>query len=54
MQNLKHTFDWHYMGQKYGGDFAKFYDLHRIYELKRFEVHMVDFVDTFSPLPNEN
>ena len=27
------TFDWHYIGQKYGEDFANFCGLLRIYEL---------------------
>jgi hypothetical protein len=31
--NLHLTFDWHYIGQKQGGDFAKFCGLLRIYEL---------------------
>ena len=35
MRNLHLTFDWHYIGQKYGGDFAKFFGLLRIYELYR-------------------
>ena len=33
MQNLHRRFDWHYIGQIYGGDFAKFCGLLRIYEL---------------------
>ena len=33
LQNLHLTFDWHYMGQKYGGDFGKLCDLFRVYEL---------------------
>ena len=33
LQNLRLRFDWHYIGQIYGGDFAKFWGLLRIYEL---------------------
>ena len=33
MRNLHHRFDWHYIGQIYGGDFANFCGLLRIYEL---------------------
>ena len=33
LQNLQLTFDWHYIGQKYSGDFAKFCGLLRMYEL---------------------
>ena len=33
LQNLHSTFDWHYMGQIYGGDVAKFCGLLRMYEL---------------------
>ena len=33
MRNLHRRFDWHYIGQVYGGDFAKFCGLLRIYEL---------------------
>ena len=33
LQNLHLTFDWHYIGQKEGEDFAKFCGLLRIYEL---------------------
>ena len=33
MRNLHLTFDWHYIGQKQGEDFAKFCGLLRIYEL---------------------
>ena len=36
MQNLHRRFDWHYIGQIYGGDFAKFCGLLRIYELYNF------------------
>jgi hypothetical protein len=32
LRNLPLTFDWHYIGQKYGEDFAKFCGLLRIYE----------------------
>ena len=32
-QNLHRRFDWHYIGQMYGGDFAKFCALLRIYEI---------------------
>ena len=32
MQNLYRRFDWHYIGQIIGRDFAKFYGLLRIYE----------------------
>ena len=31
--NLHRRFDWHYIGQIYGGDFAKFCGLLRIYEV---------------------
>ena len=33
LRNLHLTFDSHYIGQKYGEDFAKFCGLLRIYEL---------------------
>ena len=33
LQNIHLAFDWHYTGQKQGGDFAKFCGLLRIYEL---------------------
>ena len=33
LQNLHSRFDWQYIGQIYGGDFAKFCGLLRIYEL---------------------
>ena len=33
LQNLHCRFDWHYIGQIYGGDFEKFCSLLRIYEL---------------------
>ena len=33
MRNLPLTFDWHYIGQIIGGEFAKFCGLLRIYEL---------------------
>ena len=33
MRNLHSRFDWHYIGQIYSGDFAKFCGLLRIYEL---------------------
>ena len=33
LRNLHRRFDWHYIGQIYGGDFAKFCGLLRIYEL---------------------
>ena len=33
MQNLHRRFEWHYIGQIYGGDFAKFWGILRIYEL---------------------
>ena len=33
MRNLYCSFDWHYIEQIYGGDFAKFCGLLRIYEL---------------------
>ena len=33
MRNLHHRFDWHYIGQIYSGDFAKFCGLLRTYEL---------------------
>ena len=35
LRNLDLTFDGHYIGQKWGGDFAKFCGLLRIYELYR-------------------
>ena len=37
MQNLHLTFDWHYIGQKKGKDFAKFCGLLRIYILYAME-----------------
>ena len=33
MRNLHRRFDWHYIGQIYGGDFAKYCGLLRVYEL---------------------
>ena len=33
MQNLYQLFDWQYIGQIIGGDFAKFCGLLRVYEL---------------------
>ena len=33
LQNLRQLFDWQYIGQIIGGDFAKFCGLLRIYEL---------------------
>ena len=33
MQNLHQSYDWQYIGQIIGGDFAKFCGLLRIYEL---------------------
>ena len=33
LPNLHQLFDWHYIGQIIGGDFAKFCGLLRIYEL---------------------
>ena len=33
LRNLHQLFDWQYIGQKIGEDFAKFFDLLRIYEL---------------------
>ena len=33
LQNLNQFFDWQYIGQIIGGDFAKFFGLLRIYEL---------------------
>ena len=33
LRNLHLTLDWHCIGQKWGGDFAKFCELLRIYEL---------------------
>ena len=33
MRDIHRTFDWHYSGQKQGGDFARFCGLLRIYEL---------------------
>ena len=33
MQNLHQTFDWQYIGQIIGGEFAKFCGLLRLYEL---------------------
>ena len=33
LRNLHLNFDWHCIGQKYGGDFAKVFGLLRIYEL---------------------
>ena len=31
LRNLRRRFDWHYIGQIYGGDYAKFWGLIRIY-----------------------
>ena len=52
MQNLHRRFDWHYIGQIYGGDFAKFCGLLRIYELyKDVQVFNIDIVfSTCKPL----
>ena len=44
MQNLHQLFDWQYIGQIIGGDFAKFCGFLRIYEL--YNVHL-NF-DTYS------
>jgi hypothetical protein len=33
LRNLHHRFDWHYIGQIYGGDFAKYCGLLRIHNL---------------------
>ena len=38
LQNLHLIFDWHYIGQKEGGDFAKFCGLLKMYELYFFLV----------------
>ena len=38
LRNLHRRFDWHYIRQIYGGDFEKFCDLLRMYELY-FERH---------------
>ena len=38
LQTLHLTFDWYYIGQKQGEDFAKFCGLLRIYELYLFYV----------------
>ena len=35
LRNLHQIFDWHYIGQILGGDFAKVCGLLRIYELKK-------------------
>ena len=37
MQNFHRRFDWHYIDQIYGGDFAKFHGLLSIYELYSLE-----------------
>ena len=37
MQNLHQLFDWQYIGQITGGDFAKFCGLLRIYELYQMD-----------------
>ena len=37
MQNRPFTFDWHYIKQKLGEDFAKFCGLLRIYELYYYD-----------------
>ena len=42
-KNLQCRFDWHYVGQIYGGDFAKFCGL-RIYELYLFNELFMDLV----------
>ena len=36
LQNPQQLFDWQYIGQIIGGDFAKFCGLPRIYELYKF------------------
>ena len=33
LRNIHLTFDWHYIGQRQGEDFAKFWGLLRIYKL---------------------
>ena len=35
LQNLHRRYDWHYIGQIYGGFFGKFCGLLRIYELQQ-------------------
>ena len=45
-----HRFDWHYIGQIYIGDFAKFCGLLRIYELYEAilsEVTLTRLIDNF-------
>jgi hypothetical protein len=38
LRNLHQLFDWQYIGQIIGGDFAKFCGLLRIYELYWFAI----------------
>ena len=45
-RNLHHRFDWHYIGQIYGGDFAKFCGLlkiHELYDSWKFKMPVPDF-----------
>ena len=46
LQNLLQLFDWQYIGQIIGGDFAKFCGLLRIYELY---VHIYSVAETYTP-----
>ena len=52
LRNLLRRFDWHYIGQIYDGDFAKFCGLLRIYELwhevQTYKVTMLS--DIYVPL----
>ena len=47
LQNLHLTFDWHYIGQKQGEDFAKFCGLLRIYELLKKFLRNISWKDRY-------
>ena len=46
MRNLHRSFDWHYIEQIYGGDFAKFCGLLRIYEPYCPDIYTVEITQT--------
>ena len=48
LQNLHQLFDWKYIGQMIGGDFAKFCGLLRIYEAKMMSMIEVLLTVQFS------
>ena len=50
LRNLHRRFDWHYIGQFYGGDFAKFCGLLRIYEL----YHLLFALESIGLKPGEH